>query len=363
MNARALGRACALAWACALVCLTPPALAWSASGHMQIASFAYDALSEPQRAEFVALLRQHPRFSQDFQAQVPAELTTDAERARWLFLWASVWPDLVKGQPAYERGPWHYVNLPLSLRAGQLATCAQARAALPESQRRAAAERASRRRAEPSTPAAGAAGSAAQLTPSEPEEIRTAWAWARRTLADRVRPAAERALALAWLLHLVGDAHQPLHAVALFSERRFPFGDRGGNDILAGTLPLHRVWDSLLGDDQGLPFVQQQARGWLADAELRSLAGSAERELEIDPWLDEDCALARSLVYTPAILAAVQRAEGGALDVKPDVSLGEAYLAAARRAAQRRAVQAGARLAAILKGLASPVAPRSSQAP
>ena len=354
MSPSALARVCALACACALACLAPPARGWSSSGHMQIASFAYDALNESQRAELVRLLRQHPRFAEDFQSKLPAELRTDAERARWIFLWASVWPDLVKGQPAYERGPWHYVNLPLSLRAGTLATCAEARVALPESQRRAARERAARRRAAPSPPAVSAAGSGAELTPSEPEEIRTAWAWARRTLADPARPAPQRALALAWLLHLVGDAHQPLHAVALFTEPRFPLGDHGGNDILAGTLPLHRVWDGLLGDDVALPLVQQQARGWLADAELRSLASSAVQELEIDPWLDEDCALARRSVYTKSVLAAVQRADSNALDAKPEVSLGEAYLAEARRAAQRRAVMAGARLAAILKGLRSP---------
>ena len=321
---------------------------------MRIASFAYDALSESQRAEYVRLLREHPRFAEDFQSKLPAELQTEAERARWIFLWASVWPDLVKGQPAYERGPWHYVNLPLSLRGGKLATCSEARAALPESQRRATAERAARRRAEPSPPAVVATSSGADLTPSEPEEIRTALAWARRTLGDRARPAPQRALALTWLLHLVGDAHQPLHAVALFTERRFPLGDRGGNDILAGPVPLHRVWDSLLGDDVALPLVQQQARGWLADTELRSLAGTAVQTLEIDAWLDEDCALARRSVYSESVLAAVQRADGGALDTKPEVSLGKAYLDGARRAAQRRAVQAGGRLAAILQGLPRP---------
>lgn len=347
---------CALCWACALGCLALPVRAWSTSGHMQIASLAYDALSPAQRAEFVRLLRAHPRFAEDFEAKLPPELKTEAERARWIFLWAAVWPDLMKGQPAYERGPWHYVNLPLALRGGQLATCAEARAALPESQRKAAAQRAARRGAEPAL--AGAA-----LTPTEPEEIRTAFAWARRTLMDPARPLPERALGLAWLLHLVGDAHQPLHAVALFTERRFAYGDRGGNEILTATLPvplpLHRVWDGLLGDDVSLPFLQQRARSWLAQQELRSAASAARSRLELDAWLDEDCELARRSVYTQPILQVVQAAESGALDAKPQLTLDAAYLAGARRAAERRAVMAGARLAAILKSLSSERAQRS----
>src|SRR5205823_4340914 len=48
----------------------------------------------------------------------------------------------------------------------------------------------------------------------------------------------ERAIALAWILHLVGDLHQPLHNAALFSNHfDGPSGDRGGNWILIGPAP------------------------------------------------------------------------------------------------------------------------------
>src|SRR5690606_5820756 len=65
-------------------------------------------------------------------------------------------------------------------------------------------------------------------------------------LADRSRPDAERAQALKFIVHFVGDAHQPMHA---------GFGDdRGGNSyqiqLRARTARdggegtnLHRVWD------------------------------------------------------------------------------------------------------------------------
>ncbi len=40
----------------------------------------------------------------------------------------------------------------------------------------------------------------------------------------------EKALALCWLIHLVGDIHQPLHTSNLFSDQ-FLNGDRGGNSF------------------------------------------------------------------------------------------------------------------------------------
>jgi hypothetical protein len=39
-----------------------------------------------------------------------------------------------------------------------------------------------------------------------------------------------KAIALAWLFHLVGDIHQPLHTAQLFTVD-YPNGDRGGNEI------------------------------------------------------------------------------------------------------------------------------------
>ena len=59
-------------------------------------------------------------------------------------------------------------------------------------------------------------------------------------LADRTRPRAERAQALKFVVHFVGDVHQPLHAGYA--------RDKGGNDVQVhfdgqGT-DLHTLWDS-----------------------------------------------------------------------------------------------------------------------
>ena len=56
---------------------------------------------------------------------------------------------------------------------------------------------------------------------------------------------------LGWLLHLVGDLHQPMHAVNGISAT-LPEGDRGGNLVeikgaTDGASELHAFWDEVLG--------------------------------------------------------------------------------------------------------------------
>jgi hypothetical protein len=67
----------------------------------------------------------------------------------------------------------------------------------------------------------------------------------RATLVDHTRPARQRAEALRFLVHFVGDVHQPLHVANN--------GDRGGNDVAVQTLgagpgsrttTLHAIWDT-----------------------------------------------------------------------------------------------------------------------
>jgi hypothetical protein len=335
-----------------------PSAAWTKAGHLEIAAFAYDTLPRATRAELVALLREHPRFQQDFVPQMPAQLAREEEE-RWIFLWAAVWPDLARGQPEFERSNWHYVNLPLTFKGRTVGSCQEARAEYPASHRKVQAELA-RRHPE----RAARAAEQSWLTPIGPDELRPALAWASRSLRDRRLPAAQRALALSWLLHLVGDAHQPLHAVALFTAGRFEFGDRGGNEIVvSGQGALHRVWDGLLGDDSesatSYAAVSASVERWRQAPEMKALAAQARLELGVEGWLDEDCALARSSVYTSPVLAAVQgslsrraaaQAAGGTTseDAKPEVALDGAYRQRATLAAERRAVQAGARLGALL---------------
>jgi S1/P1 Nuclease len=77
--------------------------------------------------------------------------------------------------------------------------------------------------------------------PPEPNNILSALAENRRIVKSQVS-ADQRAIALAWLFHLVGDVRQPLHTVQLFS-REYPYGDRGGNEVCVRLAPRPAALD------------------------------------------------------------------------------------------------------------------------
>src|SRR5262245_3362668 len=76
--------------------------------------------------------------------------------------------------------------------------------------------------------------------------------------------AERKAIALAWLFHLVGDLHQPLHTAQLFAVE-YPQGDRGGNEICVRVthaghpMDLHRFWDGVITSSQNLTRIRNEA--------------------------------------------------------------------------------------------------------
>ena len=74
----------------------------------------------------------------------------------------------------------------------------------------------------------------------------------------------ETSMALRFLIHFMGDLHQPLHATSLWN-KVFPSGDQGGNLFpisYEGINELHALWDSCMGilaEDLNRPL---DAQGW-----------------------------------------------------------------------------------------------------
>ncbi len=135
-------------------------------------------------------------------------------------------------------------------------------------------------------------------------------------LADRARPEAERAEALRFLVHFVGDVHQPLH-----SGYR---DDRGGNHHqvqLAGKgRNLHWVWDH--------GILQSRQLGWAAYADaIQPRADMHGGGTPLD-WAVESCRITRDTDLYPRTR-----------------KLGRAYLDAMRPIAERRLRLAAIRLA------------------
>jgi hypothetical protein len=79
--------------------------------------------------------------------------------------------------------------------------------------------------------------------------------------------AMERVEALAYVLHLVGDLHQPLHCAVLVNAQ-FPQGDEGGNSIWFGkSEELHALWDGAIVTSAGnIPKAFAKLQGELGDA-------------------------------------------------------------------------------------------------
>jgi hypothetical protein len=159
--------------------------------------------------------------------------------------------------------------------------------------------------------------------------------WAAAELAAARDPAA-RLRALRWLVHLVADVHQPLHAS--------PFRDRGGNDLMVRIwkrrqpTSLHRVWDADVVDAIAPRRDAADAARAISRALAASDAAAWSARLSPSSWADESAATAR------AIYADLEHA----LEQKGIRSLPRGYPAAQRAVAERRLAQAGVRLAALL---------------
>ena len=175
----------------------------------------------------------------------------------------------------------------------------------------------------------------------------------RRRLAARETSDAERAVCVTWLCHMVGDVHQPCHSSASFTARRFPRGDRGGNDVpIRGDkkdINLHMYWDGQFGQTRTLDGdLVRRAAALLADRKLVAAGRRAEKRLRGETWVAESHRLAREVVYSTAILSAIRSGEIDSEKPIPAVELSTDYARQARAVARRRVVEAGFRLARVL---------------
>jgi len=153
-------------------------------------------------------------------------------------------------------------------------------------------------------------------------------------LRDPATALVERRLALQFLLHLVGDLHQPLHAADAH--------DQGGNGKRAaaagGTAgTLHGVWDTVLVARLGADPHQ-------VAAQLVRALGQRERRRwrrgNVDRWALESFAIARKVAY--GRLPAPDSGSGA-------YPLDAAYLDPATRAVAVQLQRAGVRLAMMLE--------------
>lgn len=294
------------------------ALAWSMGGHRVtgvMAAREISATAPRVAATITAIMQAHPA-AEAFNARADEAGHEPRKRLERLFAEMAQWPDEVRGGPLrdFHRGSWHTIGIPFVTPGFKPA---------PE--------------------------------PREPAE-NLEWALQENTriAADPAAPAHDRAVALCWIFHLVGDLHQPLHAASLFSPE-FPDGDffatrfrvmpPPGND----TVSLHYFWDSAVQRSQNATLVERTATHLRSTHPPESLDDMRDRPYRgpasFGRWIREEShALAISEAYRAGSLAR-GTANSGA------TRLSDEYVANARAIAARRMAMAAYRLAEVLRFL------------
>ena len=152
-------------------------------------------------------------------------------------------------------------------------------------------------------------------------------------LADLTTPEPERVLALKYLLHFVGDLHQPLHA----SDNHDREGDC--DKVMANhARTLHAYWDTTVVEMLGYnaDAVAAQLETQITPADRSAWSKGDARTWALDSFL-----VGRRTAYTLNTPATCEDG-GGAMSLPPD------YQAKARTAAEIQLEKAGVRLAAVL---------------
>ena len=149
-----------------------------------------------------------------------------------------------------------------------------------------------------------------------------------------------RSYDLVWILHLVGDAHQPLHAVSRFTAS-IPNGDAGGNaetvvPATGETIALHAYWDRIFGG-----YSSPYGAVFDADAEdgisKISVNRTAAQVSDPEAWINESAEFAKQSAYLPPVSTGTNA-----------VLLSRDYETNARNIARSRAALAAARLANLI---------------
>lgn len=266
--------------------LAPRVHAWDDFGHMQVAAVAFEKLSARSKARASQLLKQNPSYPY----WIVGVKKSGVDRAA--FTRAATWADAIKRDKSFTHdddpkaptasqnigyadklphGYWHFIDLPFSADGTKTEPVAE-----PNAQTQIAAFRA---------------------------------ALSSNDVSDEVK-----SYDLVWLMHLVGDVHQPLHCVTRFDKANPPpLGDKGGNNeqITGNQSPpicndslfcpfgppsvLHAFWDAVTGDSYSLSDVYAAARELPRPGIKESAIGDEA------VWIQEGFKLAQSAVYVAPI--------------------------------------------------------------
>ena len=277
-----------------MLCTPSLSLGWGAGGHMMVASIAYKRLNPRAKAQALALLTRPIK---------PAEVTAKSKD----FVSAAHWADDLRPFAEFDSfKPLHFIDKPFSID-----------------------------------------GTALPADLPEPDNIVKALEDNVKILKTSTDKDAQ-AQALRFIIHFVGDIHQPLHCATQVSSAH-PDADRGGNLVaitVAGKKTnLHSYWDGGIGSfPKTAPNFAPPPLSQIGPAVATAKAGNPDTNPKLglddpfnfDAWADESLALAKSTAYK---------------GMKNGVTPGAAYNSKALKVVRQRVAWGGYRLAAVLNAI------------
>ena len=294
--------------------LVVSATAWDDTGHKLTTYIAWEQMSPTAREKAFKILMSAPEDAHLSVFYSP-DSRSAATKQRELFMIASTWADIIRDRDfknryaKYHKGDWHYADTFWRVTDGKVDVIKDF--------------------AEPK-------GKAVEQLFAFDKLLRDAGA------AD-----ADKAIALAWVLHLGGDIHQPLHTSARVTERD-PKGDQGGNLFLLSPkgatgddrLNLHWFWDSIVrrnvprfydaGDSEYLPPIAREMMKKYPSTKMQSRLKVGK----FDEWQQEGFQIASTRFYPETLKFG---------EAPPD-----AYRKAAFEIAEEQIALAGYRMGAML---------------
>lgn len=276
-------------------CWAGPCLAWGSEGHILIAAMARSRLSPDTLAKVDAIL------AQDQDQSTPSDMLSRA-------VWADVW----RSANHPETAEWHYADVELDHPDFDAACFGHPTVAGP-----------------------------ASAGPEKACIIDRVQAFATE-LGDATTSPAERILALKYVLHFMGDMHQPLHLADNH--------DHGGNCVpisLGGTrtVNLHSYWDSVVVGELGKDArsILTRLNGDITPDRVRAWSKG-----DVTSWARETHDVAVAVAYS------FPTPPGCAPNLAPrDLPAG--YDARAQGVAAVQLERAGVRLAVVLENALAPI--------
>lgn len=256
-----------------------PAFAWDDSGHKLTAYIAWQRMTPEVREQVIKLLRAAPEDAQISTFYMSYGIQSELTRKRDFFMLISSWADIIKDRTfetryrKYNKSNWHYSDTFWSSTGDGKITFLDSKED---------------------------GGKAIEKVMDF-----------EKTMRSDAASDAEKAVAIAWFLHIIGDLHQPLHTSARVTSFE-PKGDQGGNTFLLTPqdtprekqMNLHRFWDSIIntsiplkGDTCDSAYLEPIGKSIMARysyARLRPRLAPGEFER----WRKDSFELATSQVFS-----------------------------------------------------------------